>query len=192
MKNSVGEKEASRKFLEAQALKREIVKEYLNKMPKHKRKKSTLWEATYGFFFDIEEFNDVTVMKELIVQMKLYDDNYGGNYNGYSIQKILNGELFGNPNVLKEIYAKIKELGLCGEDNLKNFTTRKLLMILKDSRRNYCDIIEVQGKYVSLNALRKELSTREHVPSKLEAKAIRQKLAKKNRGGRKKGRGRVK
>lgn len=59
---------------------------------------------------------------------------------------------------------------------LKGMKTKELLSLLKTARAcggSYIDCIEI-----TIEQIKNELATREHVPNKIEAKIIRQKRAK--------------
>lgn len=64
---------------------------------------------------------------------------------------------------------------------LKTLHTRKLLDILKSCRiHGFWDVIDKNsGHVVTLEELKTELATREHVPNKQEAKALRKERIKK-------------
>lgn len=67
---------------------------------------------------------------------------------------------------------------------LKNAHTRQLLNWLRGARAcggSYSPCDEAPGTFLSIEALKAELATREHIPNKAESRAIRQAAAKRGR-----------
>jgi hypothetical protein len=67
---------------------------------------------------------------------------------------------------------------------LKNAHTRVLLKWLRSARAcggSFSPCEESPGTFLSIEALKAELATREHIPNKAESRAIRQAAAKRGR-----------